>query len=362
MKTTLLNSLFAFTLPLALCTARADIPPAERLLPSDTLAVLCAPDWSKVTAARQQAPFALLWKDPAMRPFCDKFLAKLTSDVVAPIERDLGAKLTDYADLLQGQFTLAVTRNGWTGAGEPLPAFVLTLDARDKADLLRKNLADVKRKLTDSGRKTRTDTIRGVEFTTVILDRPQLEGGLGTIGGAGAGAGSANTQKSGAASAASSPSGQAGSTIELSVGQADSALLVGTSTKVLEQVLARMAGAGGGALADLPAFEADASGVLRDSLLYGWIHFAPIAETLARLFPAGEGTPDGEPAAMMALSKVTVVLPSAPSTSRVFGPVNLPKPFTTWTLRILAMPARPPVSWLMTFSFHRRILSMSVLG
>ena len=68
-----------------------------------------------------------------------------------------------------------------------------------------------------------------------------------------------------------------------------------------------------------------------------------------------------EPAAMMALSKVTVVLPSAPSTSSVFGPVNL-KPFTTWTLRILAMPARPPVSWLMTFSFHRRTLSMSVWG
>ncbi|HRZ35275.1 MAG TPA: hypothetical protein P5534_02815 [Candidatus Paceibacterota bacterium] len=300
MKTTLLNALFACTLPLALCTARADIPPAERLLPSDTLAVLCAPDWSKVTVARQQAPFALLWKDPAMRPFCDKFLAKLTNDVVAPIERDLGAKLTDYADLLQGQFTLAVTRNGWTGASEPLPAFLLVLDARDKADLLRKNLADVKRKLTDSGRKTRTDTIRGVEFTTVILDRAQLEEGLGTISGAGAGPGSANTPKDGATPAASSPSGQAGSTIELSVGQAESALLVSTSTKVLEQVLARMAGAGGGALAEVPAFEADARGMLRDGLSYGWIHFAPIAETLARMFPAGEGTPDGDPAAMMA--------------------------------------------------------------
>ncbi len=57
-----------------------------------------------------------------------------------------------------------------------------------------------------------------------------------------------------------------------------------------------------------------------------------------------------EPAAMIALSKLITVLPFSPSTSRVLAPVNLPRPLTTFTLRPLAIPARPPVSCVITFS------------
>ncbi len=56
-----------------------------------------------------------------------------------------------------------------------------------------------------------------------------------------------------------------------------------------------------------------------------------------------------EPAAMIALSKLTVVASPSPSTRMLLGPVNLPKPLTTVTLRILAIPPRPPVSWSTTF-------------
>ena len=52
-----------------------------------------------------------------------------------------------------------------------------------------------------------------------------------------------------------------------------------------------------------------------------------------------------EPAAMIALSKVTVVtLPLASVASIVLAPVNCAKPSTTLTLRILAIPPRPPVN------------------
>jgi hypothetical protein len=63
-----------------------------------------------------------------MKPFHDKFMAKWNESFVAPLERDLGVKLADFADLPQGQFTFAVTQNGWNG-NDKTPGMVLLLDA-----------------------------------------------------------------------------------------------------------------------------------------------------------------------------------------------------------------------------------------
>ena len=41
-----------------------------------------------------------------MKPFHDKFMAKWNEEFVAPLERDLGVKLSDFTDLPQGQLTL----------------------------------------------------------------------------------------------------------------------------------------------------------------------------------------------------------------------------------------------------------------
>jgi hypothetical protein len=57
----------------------------------------------------------------------------------------LGCKFDDYSALLQGQVTLAVLQEGWQGKekddGEPAVLFLL--DARDKSDLLKTNLANL---------------------------------------------------------------------------------------------------------------------------------------------------------------------------------------------------------------------------
>src|SRR5271156_5121558 len=100
---------------------RAAIPPAESLLPSDTLFVVTAPDCAALRAALHQSPQWLLWNDPAMKPFHDKFMAKWDEEFVAPLERDLGVSLGDFADLPQGQFTFAVTQNGWNGNNDETP-------------------------------------------------------------------------------------------------------------------------------------------------------------------------------------------------------------------------------------------------
>src|ERR1700744_4667702 len=91
---------------------RADIPAAENLLPSDTLSFFTVPDCSVFRTSAKVSPQMQFWNDPAIKPFHDKFMSKLTEKYIAPLEKDLGLKVDDFADLPQGQLTLALTANG----------------------------------------------------------------------------------------------------------------------------------------------------------------------------------------------------------------------------------------------------------
>jgi hypothetical protein len=247
--------------------AQAAVPPAEQLLPEDTLAALVLPDYAKIEASEKNSPMAVLWQDPALRPFKDKLLTKLTNDVMVPIEKELGIKLADYCSLTRGQFTMAITRNGWNGTPDPLPGMLVIIDSREKADLLAKNLVEVRKKLTDGGQKLKSEKVRDVEITTLSIEIPDLPAEIGsTSGGKNEGAPKLN----------------------LSFGQSGSVLVIATGFKDLERVLARLGGSGAGALADQPAFAADARTYFREAQVYGWIHFAPIAEVLTKL-AASEG-------------------------------------------------------------------------
>ena len=92
--------------------SRAAIPPAERILPNDTLFVMSAPDFNQLREIKKHSPQSEFWNDPAMKPFKDKFMAKLKEEVVTPLERELGVHLNDYTSLPSRQLTLAVTGNG----------------------------------------------------------------------------------------------------------------------------------------------------------------------------------------------------------------------------------------------------------
>src|ERR1700685_4480964 len=159
----------------------AAIPPAENLLPSDTLFVVTAPDCTALRSAMNQSPQWLLWNDPAMKPFHDKFMEKWNESFVAPVEKDLGVKLADFADLPQGQFTFAVTQNGWDGTGDQTPGLILLLDAKDKSGLLKTNLDALQTKWTESGKPIRTETIRGIQFSIVPLSSNDIPASLAGI-------------------------------------------------------------------------------------------------------------------------------------------------------------------------------------
>lgn len=245
----------------------AATPPAPQLLPPDTLALLSLPDWSQIRRGEQTSPAQLLWNDPLMRPFRDKLMNKLEAEVFAQLERETGIKLAEYADLLQGQLSLAITRNGWTGTPDPLPGFVLILDSRDQAPALEAKLTELRKKITDAGQTLKTEKVRDTEFTRLTLD----------LGG----------------EPAEDPTA-AGAKLSVAFGQVGSVLVAGLSPRDLERVVGRLSGASLPHLAEEAAFSADHQAFFRDTQAFGWIHFAPLAEILTKVVTATAGGAEGE--------------------------------------------------------------------
>lgn len=237
--------LAAFAASLAFTVSlRAAIPPAENLLPSDTLFVVTVPDCTAMRSVMHESPQWMLWGDPAMKPFHDKFMAKLNDSFVAPLEKDLGVKLADFADLPQGQFTFAVMQNGWSGTRDPLPSLVLLVDAKDKSDSLKTTIATLQKKWTDSGKKIRTEDVRGIKFSVVPLSTNDVPAFL---------AGMFGNQRGSELGRTPAPV----KSHEIVIGQFESLLIVGTSIKVVEPVAAHLTGGSAPALNDNAIFAAD---------------------------------------------------------------------------------------------------------
>jgi hypothetical protein len=253
--------------------ARAAIPPAENLLPSDTLVMLVAPDVDNVRAVSKTSPGLLLCNDPAMKPFRDKFMGKLNDTLISPFEHSLGIKVTDFTELLKGQFTFAVTANGWSGGEMGEPGILILLDVKDKSDLLKTNLTKLQKKWSDDGRNIHTETVRGVPFTVVPLSTNDLAGILPHR---------EPVHELGKPEKAA----KAGQVV---VGQYESLLIVGSSLAAVEPIVAHLTGGASPALRDNVVFAADQAAQFRDApLYYGWFNARTLFGILAN-------QPDPEP-------------------------------------------------------------------
>ena len=274
----LLAALLSLTFAVSL---RAEIPPAENLLPSDTLFVLTVPDCAALRADAHQSPQWLFWSDPAMKPFREKFTAKWNAAFVGPLERDLGVKLADFENLPQGQLTFAVTQNGWNGIDpDKTPGIVLLLDAKEKSGLLTTNLDALKKKWADDGKTIRTETVRGIPFSVVTLSSNDMPASLAGIFPA-----HQPERELGKEPAPDNPG-------ELVVGQFDSLLIAGNSLAAVEPVVARLTGGAIPALSDNADFAADKVSQFHGApLYYAWFNAKTVFGTLARI-PAAPPNPD----------------------------------------------------------------------
>lgn len=255
--------------------SRAELPPAEKLLPVDTLLVVSVPEAAKLRAVYEKSPQTRFWNDPAMKPFRDKFVARWNEDFIAPLERDLGVKLDDYSSLLQGQVTFAVTQNGWTGqtGGEAEPGLLFLLDAREKSGQLKTNLTELRKKWSDAGKAVRTEKIRDVEFAIVPLSTNDLPKTLTSFVPQ-----SQPVQELGKVE--SKPSEQ---THSLVLGQFESLLIIASSTKAVDVIVAHLTGGNAPSLADEPAFEQNRLAQFRDANFYVWFNARAAVDLLTKL-------------------------------------------------------------------------------
>jgi hypothetical protein len=248
-------------------SARAAQPPAEQLLPAETILMFTVKDAEQATNDFWKSSFGRLWNDESMRATREKFNARWTNEVTGPFEKNFKLKLSDYLELLRGQITFALTRPPDEDKG---PGFVLIIDTKDKAELLKTRLGELQKKWTEGDRKLKTDKIRDVEFTTYEFTQATLQEFARTASGKGEAA----------------PDSQAETNkISLLVGQSQSLLLVGTQAKDLEKILARQTGGGVPSLAEQPVFQGNFNALFRDAGTFGWLDFKPIFDQLIK--PSG---------------------------------------------------------------------------
>lgn len=248
----------------ALSVARSAVPPVERLLPEDTLFLVTTPDFTKLLDLAKKTPELQLWNDPAMKPFRDHFMEKFHSELLDPLQRELGVDLDSFATLPRGQVTFAVTQNGSRGAANPQPGVLLLVDTRDMSGQLRTNLATLRRKWSQAGKEVRTEQIRGQEFLIVPLTTNQIPRTIRAFLPP-----DAPIDNSGDDDAAGTgPHPKA----ELVIGQVDSLLIAANGVKPVQKVMQQLSGGSAPALSELRAYQADQLAFFRDACLYSWVN------------------------------------------------------------------------------------------
>jgi len=274
----LLLALFSLTALLHAAT-----PPPEKLLPADTLGFVSAPSWDAAAAAFSQNTLGQLWADPAMRPFREKFLSRFQAGFLEPLEKELACNVTNFANLLQGQVTLAFTPS--TGDGPPggKSGFLFFADTGTNGARLTKNLAEWRKRWTAAGKPSKSARIRDLDFTTLEVAPAAVSRLLDKI------LPTAEAPKPEATPAATN----AGWT----VGQSGSLLIVSDSPRDIEKLLARQAGGTlpspppPPALAEQAVYAADA-GQFRDGQLCAWLNLKAIFERLAKEPATSNAAPD----------------------------------------------------------------------
>jgi len=245
---------------LAFRQAGAEELPAQKLLPKDTIIVVAVPDAPKALGVLTNSDFGRLWRDPALKAFKDKFLGKLQSSAVTPLERQLGIHFADFQGLAQGQFTFAILPVDHSSNPEEHFAAVVLLDARDHAPQLATNLAALQKKWIDAGKTLKTEKIRETQFATLMMSSEDLslQKLLPEI-----------TDTNDTDNVLPKPAPQK---IELTFGQSGSLILVSQSRQVIEKILAREAGGLLPGLDEEPSFQNDFAARLQGAPFFVWFN------------------------------------------------------------------------------------------
>lgn len=275
---------------------RAAVPAPGSLFPKDTLVLASVPDWASARTGFLQSAYGRLWSEPAMRPFREKVEAAVIEKLIGDLEKDTGIKVADYLPILQGQVSFALLQKpaGAAPAEEDkdkassTSALVLIVDAKDQSDVLKQRLTETRQKLTEAKKPLKTEKLRDVEFTTVVIDpkemkskakaKPIAKGVLKADAKDGSKPKDADADDDGDEDDDSDVPARK---FELSFGQVGSVLVVTDSLKTVEPLVAVLTGGSAPTLADNEDYRSSvASGGIRDAYGYAWLNFAAVYKTI----------------------------------------------------------------------------------
>ncbi len=191
--------------------ASAQRPPAPRLLPDTTVALLSIADAPEMAQRFMNTAMGRMSRDPQMKPLVGHLYGSLT-EAVAGVQDQIGLSLPELLDIPQGEIALAVV-----APEDVRPAIVLLLDVGNQLPKARKLLDRLTTRLEESGSRRSEQTVAGTKLIT-------YEGG-------GAGRRIIHFEK-------------------------DATIVVGSDPQVLLQLLAVWNGAKGNTIADNPDFAA----------------------------------------------------------------------------------------------------------
>jgi hypothetical protein len=253
--------------PLQLISSPGAIPPAEKILPDDTLVLTPCPTSQN---RRFEAPSSQFWNDPAMKR-SGQIPVALEREFVKPLERDLNIRFDDYISLPPGQVTFALVQNGWQGGDDNALGVLLLIDAKDKSSQLKSNLTDLRRKWVDGGKSIKTEKIRDLEFTVLTVSSNDIPKTLRSF-----------LPDSVSADAPDPDSPKPQSKTQLVIGQFESLLIVSSSVKTAEKVVARLAGGSIPALGEQSIYQANHQALFREALFYGWANTKTFIDIFTR--------------------------------------------------------------------------------
>jgi len=275
-----------------LCVAaciHAAVPPAEKILPDDTLVMVTVPDLGVTREISKKSPMMQLWNDPAMKPFRDKFMTRMREELVAPLERELSVKLEDYIALAQGQCTLALTANGWDGGKGEKPGVLLLVDARDKQADLEKALKDFRKKWTDSGKAIRVEKVRDIEFMVLTLTTNDIPATVRRLL-----PGPSDVRELG--DEKDEPAAEDNGKVQIIIGRVESLFVVGNNLKPIDRIVGQLTGASAPVLAEVAEFQSCQPLLFRDAQAYGWVNAKLLVGALTKVSEkkekASEEAPD----------------------------------------------------------------------
>ncbi len=283
----------ALAVVLSWSSAFAQIPPAEQLLPDDTIGVITIPDWKKFTGNASQSAWGQLWADSAMKPFRENFSSNFQADFLKPLEKQLGIKFADYQELLQGQITIAITPPREDSAD--LMDLLLLIDTKDKSELLTTKLTELRKKWTDAGKTVQNEKIRDIEFSSISFTSKEVNALLKKA---------FPSEDAEEEETEEKPSDQ--EKVQLRIGQYKSLLIIGENTKAIEKLLARQGGGLVPPLAEKAAYQKAHTQIFRESQGHIWLNVKPIFEKILQFARAEKQ----EPTAGMPQFQMDKILPA----------------------------------------------------